>query len=116
MAPTLVTRKGKVVLALGASGGPTIISGTLQVLINVVDFKMEPRAAVSHARIHHQWRPNALMAEADVSLDVTDALRARGHTVLIWPRPVTAVQLVAFSDGLRYAVSDPRKLGRAAGY
>ena len=42
MSPTLITKGGKIVLAVGASGGPTIITGTLQTLLNRSPFPSPP--------------------------------------------------------------------------
>lgn len=117
MSPTIVTREGRVVLVAGASGGPTIITGTVQVISNVLDFGLEAQAAVSRSRVHHQWMPDRLVVEQDLPRDVTDALRKKGHRVKVTRHPFTAVQVVAVDgEGLRHGASDPRKLGAPAGY
>ncbi len=41
-------------LTLGGSGGPTIITATLQVLLNVLDFHLDPERAIRSPRIHDQ--------------------------------------------------------------
>jgi gamma-glutamyltranspeptidase / glutathione hydrolase len=115
MCPTIVTSGGRIRAVLGASGGPTIISGTLQVLLNVVDFDLPAAEAVSRSRVHHQWLPDMLLVETDLPRDVTTALAARGHVLLKNAEPFTAVQLVLVKDR-RYGASDPRKLGEPAGY
>src|SRR6185503_5916495 len=46
MAPTLIVRDGKFYLTLGSPGGPTIINTVLQVIVNVLDFKMNLQRAV----------------------------------------------------------------------
>ena len=48
---------------VGASGGPFIISSTLQAIINVIDFGMDPSEAVGVPRMHHQWAPNTLFVD-----------------------------------------------------
>jgi gamma-glutamyltranspeptidase/glutathione hydrolase len=115
MSPTIVLRDGKASLALGASGGPRIISSTLQVLLNVSRFNMSPTFAVRQPRIHHQWVPNSVFVEEPLYQQVQRALVERGHDVS--KRNGLAVsQLVSrTAKGLR-AMSDPRKHGRAAGY
>ena len=52
MTPTIVTRGGQVVAVAGGSGGPFIITGTLQVLLNALVFGQDADAAVAAARIH----------------------------------------------------------------
>ena len=64
MSPTLVVRSGEVVLVVGASGGPRIISSTLQVLLNAIDMGDDVAAAVAYPRLHHQLLPNVLVFEA----------------------------------------------------
>lgn len=116
MTPTVVLdANGQVVMVLGASGGSTIISGTIQAFLNMVEFGMDPQAAVSAPRFHHQWIPDRLFLEPDIPDDVIRALRARGHTIDVRPG-FTSVQAVqAGDDGRVYGGSDPRKGGSPAG-
>jgi gamma-glutamyltranspeptidase/glutathione hydrolase len=111
MSPTVVLdADGRVVMSIGASGGSTIISSTLQVYLNVAVFGMDPQAAVSASRIHHQWLPDRLFAEPDLPADVTRALEARGHTLDVRPA-FSSVQVVVRVDGGYEGGSDPRKGG-----
>jgi gamma-glutamyltranspeptidase/glutathione hydrolase len=114
MTPTLVLRDDKVLLAVGGSGGPTIITGTLQVLLNIVDFGMDARAAVEAPRIHHQWVPPVLAVEAPVAVDVVQALTRRGHAVTVTGR-MNAVQALTVDDEGLAGACDPEKLGAPAG-
>jgi gamma-glutamyltranspeptidase/glutathione hydrolase len=114
MTPTiLLDPEGRVVMAVGGSGGPFIISSTLQVLSNVVDFGMDPEEAVSAPRMHHQWVPELLFLDEGVPLDVQRALQARGHELKQMPF-FSAVQLVAADEHGLSAASDPRKGGSPA--
>ncbi|PIW00683.1 MAG: gamma-glutamyltransferase, partial [Deltaproteobacteria bacterium CG17_big_fil_post_rev_8_21_14_2_50_63_7] len=112
MSPTLLLRDGKVFMAVGGSGGPQIISSTLQVIVNVVDFGMSARAAVEAPRIHHQWLPDELWVEPEVARDVGVNLEPRSHKVRS-EALYSAVQVVVvdLKSGRRSAASDPRKLG-----
>ena len=115
MTPTIVTdSEGKVVMTVGGSGGPFIISGTLQAIIGVLDFGLTPTEAVSSPRVHHQWIPNRLFVEPEVSLDVRRSLEARGHSLDLRPG-FSAIQAVTVQDGLAFGASDPRKGGFPAG-
>ncbi len=114
MSPTLVLKDKKVRMALGGSGGPRIISGTLQVLLNVLVFDMGLQEAVDSPRAHHQWSPDVLRLEKGIPVDVSDALRARGHHVEMGiPRNV--IQAVEILDTGIAGASDPRKMGLPAG-
>ncbi|MDQ3323141.1 MAG: gamma-glutamyltransferase, partial [Acidobacteriota bacterium] len=56
MTPTIVLRKnGSLWFALGARGGPRIITAVLQSVINVIDHDMDIQQAIDSPRIHHQW-------------------------------------------------------------
>jgi gamma-glutamyltranspeptidase/glutathione hydrolase len=79
MTPTIVEKDGRLVMALGAPGGPRIISGVLQVLLHVIDFGLDIQRAVDQPRIHHQWMPDRLYHEPGLSLDTLELLRKRGH-------------------------------------
>lgn len=79
MTPTIVEKDGRLVMALGAPGGPRIISGVLQVLLHVIDFGMDIQQAVDQPRIHHQWMPDRLYYEPGLSPDTLELLRQRGH-------------------------------------
>lgn len=114
MTPTIVLDpQGQVVMAIGASGGPLIISSTLQVLSNVIDFGMDPEEAVSAPRMHHQWMPEVLSIEPGISRDVQQNLSARGHELKEWTF-FSSVQLVVVEEGLFVGAADPRKGGQPA--
>lgn len=49
MAPSMVFKDGRPYLAIGAAGGPRIITGTLQGIVNAVDFGMLPEQLVPPA-------------------------------------------------------------------
>ena len=65
-------------MVVGGAGGPTIITGALQVLLNVLDQRLDAQAASAAPRIHHQWMPEVLALEPDIARDVVEALRAPG--------------------------------------
>jgi gamma-glutamyltranspeptidase/glutathione hydrolase len=117
MSPTIVLQDGRVVLIAGASGGPRIITGTTQAVLNCLLFGMSASQAVQAARLHHQWMPNVLRYEPELNdAGLLDALRQRGH-VVEEDKDDSAVQMIrVHSDGTLDAASDPRKGGRPAGY
>lgn len=123
MTPTILVRNGKAVYAAGGSGGPKIISATIQVLLNMAVFEMSPREAVHAPRLHHQWLPDVLRIERrpfkgapKIDPMIPDALKLRGHDIQLTNDGLANVQAVSLSkDGLR-AASDPRTSGTATGY
>jgi gamma-glutamyltranspeptidase/glutathione hydrolase len=120
MSPTIVVSpEGGVRLVAGASGGPLIISATLQTLLNVTDLDMDVDAAVAAPRIHHQWQPDALVSEESVPADVRASLERRGHVLRLFPSiaAASAVARTKTADGVHLtASSDPRKGGVPAAY
>jgi gamma-glutamyltranspeptidase/glutathione hydrolase len=114
MTPVLLFDGEKVVGCAGGSGGPRIISNTLQAILNVWLFGLDPRAAVEAPRVHHQWSPDTLVIDPDYPLDGRRALEARGHKLTVSNVP-TAVQMMRVrADGVIEAASDPRKNGAPA--
>ena len=79
MSPTIVLKDGKPWLATGSPGGARIITTTLQVLVNMIDFGMNPAEAGSAVRFHDQWLPDELRIERGLSPDTIALLRGMGH-------------------------------------
>ena len=117
MSPTIVLQDGRVRLVAGASGGPRIITGTFQVILNCLLFDMTPQEAVEQPRFHHQWLPNTLQFESDwTDAGTVESLEARGH-VAGSRSSVGVVQVVeVLPDGRKRPASDPRKGGRPDGH
>jgi gamma-glutamyltranspeptidase / glutathione hydrolase len=118
MSPTIVVKNGKVVMIAGASGGPRIISATLQCTLNVMLFGMTPDEAVRAPRFHHQWMPNVLQVDPSwPDQSVLDDLKRRGHEIGTMTGEAV-VQMIAVDerDGTIRAACDPRKGGKPAGY
>lgn len=111
MSPTvLISPDGAERIVIGASGGPFIISSTVQVIVNMLDFGMDPSEAVAAPRVHHQWSPDVLMLDEGIGADTSRALSARGHALRSFPF-FSAVQVVRGGQGLALGASDPRKGG-----
>jgi gamma-glutamyltranspeptidase/glutathione hydrolase len=117
MMPTLVTRNGKLVMALGAPGGSRIITAVTEVFLNIVDFHMNVQDAVDWPRFHDQWRPDKLEYEHGVSPDSVAILRRMGHVVEeAKPRERARVEAIMIQDGWQEGASDGRGAGKAVGY
>ena len=114
MTPTLAVRRGEAVIAVGASGGPLIISATLEVLSNVLDFDMPPAQAVAAPRIHHQWMPDFLLVEGEVTEVDRTALEILGHRIREIPGVAAASLAIREPDGSFNGAGDPRKGGSAS--
>lgn len=115
MTPTIVVDDGRAVLSAGASGGPRIITATLQSILNQLVFRMSPQAAVSAPRFHHQWSPDELLLEAQVHAAAEAELSKKGHHVRR-SGGLAAAQSAASAQKTLLGGSDQRKCGQPAGY
>lgn len=64
MSPTIVMYKKAPYLVIGGSGGPRIVSATIQAIVNVIDWGDVLGDALSAPRVHHQLDPNVLWMES----------------------------------------------------
>lgn len=113
MTPTFLFRDGKLVMVTGSPGGSRIITTVLQVIVNVVDFGMNIAEAVAAPRIHHQWKPDAIMVETGFSPDTLKMLVDRGQSVRLGTTSGSANSILITREGMTGA-SDPRQRGTAA--
>ncbi|MGM4920963.1 gamma-glutamyltransferase [Tardiphaga sp. 813_E8_N1_3] len=116
MSPTIVLKDGKPVLVTGSPGGSRIISTVLQVIVNVLDYRMDVMSAVATSRLHHQWLPDEVRIERGFSEEILSALGAMGHKVVEPMGQTSANSILVTPDGLLGA-PDPRTRGaEASGY
>jgi gamma-glutamyltranspeptidase/glutathione hydrolase len=113
MSPTIVLKDGKPVLVTGSPGGSRIISTVLQVIVNVLDYRMDVASAVAAPRLHHQWLPDEVRIEHGFPDDVIAALKAKGHTV-IEPMGQTSANSIAVTANGLLGAPDPRSRGAEA--
>lgn len=113
MTPTILFRDGRVALVTGSPGGSRIITTVLQVITNVIDFRMDLAAAVAAPRIHHQWLPDRVAAERGLAPEIVQTLEARGHTVVLGTNSGSANSILVAPDGL-VGAADPRHRGTLA--
>jgi len=120
MSPTIVTWDGKPFLVTGSPGGSTIITTTLQVIINSIDHEMTLADAVSLPRFHHQWKPDAITyGRYGISPDTLKVLQQMGHRNfrnISWSRGIGDANSILYRDGVIYGMKDPRNEGAAIGY
>nr|WP_312017328.1 gamma-glutamyltransferase [Bradyrhizobium sp. AUGA SZCCT0431] len=113
MSPTIVLKDGKPVLVTGTPGGSRIISAVLQIVVNALDYKMDVAAAVAAPRVHHQWMPDEVRAERGFPQETLDALKARGHQVIV-PLGQTSANSIAVTPNGLLGAPDPRTRGAEA--
>ncbi|MFC7386249.1 gamma-glutamyltransferase [Sphaerisporangium rhizosphaerae] len=115
MAPTIVLKHGRPLLAIGSPGGATIITTVLQILVNRYEFGMSLPDAVAAPRASQR---NAAATQAEQAfIDRYGAeLTARGHTLTLVPGPPVgeigaATGLEFLGKGKVQAVAEPSRRG-----
>ncbi len=116
MTPTIVTRDGKLVMVIGAPGGTRIITGVMQAILHVIDFKLNMQDAIDAPRLHHQWLPDKLYLERGWSPDTIELLKRLGHSVETGTSSVSNVHGILVEDRWLQGAPDGRSNGKAAGY
>lgn len=121
MSPTIVTKQGKPVLALGSPGGSTIITTVLQMLLNRIDLGMSLPASIAAPRAT-QRNTASVTAEPAFLQRYGDRLTALGHALVPAGDGLTSASEIgaATAIGIRgrqlTAVAEPdRRGGGAAG-
>ncbi|HYL08618.1 MAG TPA: gamma-glutamyltransferase [Candidatus Udaeobacter sp.] len=117
MTPTMVFDKGKLRICVGAPGGTKIVTGVLQVLVNVLDHDMSAVEAVSAPRVDFQG--DVVQAEGRIPRAVCEGLQKLGYAVnrrtLNYDSYFSRPQVIVVErDGYMSGASDPRKDGGAA--
>ncbi len=125
MTPTIVVHNGKTVMVLGSPGSSKIITTVANVLMGVVDYKLNLQEAVDAPRFHNQWLPDVVNVERTFFPDTIHLLQSMGYKVQIglgegesspyWSDAECAA--IDEKTGLRLGASDGRNSnGKAMGY
>jgi gamma-glutamyltranspeptidase/glutathione hydrolase len=117
MSPTIVLDPtGQPFLIVGGRGGPRIITSTVQVIVDAIDYRMSLADAMAAPRLHHQGLPDSLRVDAGgFAPAVLDSLRAMGYAVATGGASGTCTGIMRTAGGW-VGVIDPRTSGGAVGY
>jgi gamma-glutamyltranspeptidase/glutathione hydrolase len=118
---TLVMKDGQPYLILGSPGGDDQVMRTMQTLLNILDFGMNPQQAIEAPRwstrafpaspFPHTMYPGDLSVENRIPDAVQKALIAKGHKLTTsgaWTLGSNAVIMVDVAKGFLHAGADPR--------
>lgn len=114
--PGMLKQDGKVIMPFGVMGGAYQPNGHTRFLTNMVDFDLDPQAAIDAPRSF------AFEGEMSVERGYTDAVRQEladmGHNVIIPAGAIGGAQAIRIDhkEGVLIGASDPRKDGCALGY
>lgn len=127
LTPTLVLHGGEPFMVLSTPGGDNQDQALLQVLLNIIEFGMNPQEAVEAPRFDtqhyissfddHEFLPGSLNIESRVTERVIEELNRRGHKVKVqsdWGT-LSSPTVIIFNaqNGVSSAGADPRR-GRYA--
>jgi gamma-glutamyltranspeptidase/glutathione hydrolase len=127
LTPTLVLKAGQPYMVLSTPGGDNQDQALLQVLLNIIEFGMNPQEAVEAARFDtqhyvssfddHEFLPGSLNIESRIDEKTIAELKARGHKVNVqsaWGT-LSSPTVIIFNPrtGVSSAGADPRR-GRYA--
>jgi gamma-glutamyltranspeptidase/glutathione hydrolase len=113
MSPTILLDGKRPAVVVGGSGGPTIITGVVQVVLGVTLFGRDLDAAVSAPRIHDQGEPPRLAMEPGFSPATRAGLIERGNLVTEVPSFGAVIATGLDASGTPVAAGDGRKDGGA---
>ena len=94
MAPVVAIAGGRAVLAVGASGGRTIVNDGAAVLINRLILGLDPGDAVAAPRLQCETIEPAVI-ESAAGIECLATLRAHGHALTVVPRDAGNAHLIA---------------------
>ena len=105
-------------MVTGSPGDATIISTTLESILNVVDFGMNMQQSVDAPRMHQQWYPQVVyVGPGLLTPEAQQALEAMGYEFKLFSGGADEAILVNSKTGLLEGANDPRRpAGLAAGY
>ncbi|HET6646140.1 MAG TPA: gamma-glutamyltransferase, partial [Pyrinomonadaceae bacterium] len=127
LTPTLVVRNGQPFMVLSTPGGDNQDQALLQVLLNIIEFGMNPQEAVEGPRFDtqhyvssfddHEFLPGSLNVESRIGEKTIAELKARGHKVKVqsdWGT-LSAPTVIVYDTltGVSSGGADPRR-GRYA--
>lgn len=115
--PAMILRSARPWVCFGVVGGMMQAQAHLQVVSNLVDFDMNPQAALDAPRFRI-LESGQIALEAGIAADVQKQLAARGHRLISNPTEegFGGGQIIILSDDVLLGASDPRKDGCAIGY
>jgi len=123
LTPTLVLKGGEPFMVLSTPGGDNQDQALLQVLLNVIEFGMNPQEAVEAPRFDtqhyissfddHEFLPGSLNVESRVGLKTIKELSDKGHKVKVqgeWGT-LSAPTVIIYDSktGVAAAGADPRR-------
>lgn len=111
--PAFLAQENQILGAFGVMGGHMQPQGHLQVIVNLMDYNMNPQAALDAPRWQFLSEKSVLL-EKMVSESILLELRNRGHNISFADRQLFGKgQIILKKGGVFFAATDPRADGVA---
>jgi gamma-glutamyltranspeptidase/glutathione hydrolase len=114
ISPVIVFKDGKPWLATGTPGGGTILATMVQMLVNVIDFKLNVAEAAQRPRVYQAGIDGPLQLEESIPQDLVAGLEAKGHKVERSQILGSTQSIMIGPDGVMYGAADTRRPDAAA--
>jgi gamma-glutamyltranspeptidase/glutathione hydrolase len=116
--PGMLVRGGELLMPFGVMGGAYQANGHSRFVSNIIDFGLNPQAAIDAPRSFADIDTGVLNVERGYSDAVRAELADMGHKVVVPGAPIGGAQAVLIDrgTGVLAGASDPRKDGCALGY
>ena len=114
MAPTIVMKDDRPVIAIGSPGGSRIIGYVAQALVALIDWEMNIQDAVALPHVVNRFGPMDVEKGTDAEA-MAGPLKAMGYDVNITDLNSGLHGIVIDTDGTLEGGADPRREGVALG-
>lgn len=114
ISPVIVFKDDKPWVATGTPGGGTILATMVQMLVNVIDFKLNIAEAAQRPRIYQSGIDGPLQLEESIPEDLVAGLVAKGHKVERSQILGSTQSIMIGPDGTFYGAADTRRPDAAA--
>jgi gamma-glutamyltranspeptidase / glutathione hydrolase len=114
ISPVIVFKDGKPWVATGTPGGGTILGTMVQMLVNLIDFKLNVAEAAQRPRIYQSGIDGPLQLEESIPQDLVAGLEAKGHKVERSQIIGSTQSIMIGPDGVFYGAADSRRPDSAA--
>jgi gamma-glutamyltranspeptidase/glutathione hydrolase len=119
--PTILLKEDNPFLVIGTPGAARIISTMIEVVVNVVDYRMDVEKANLAPRFYCSHNGDKLHLESGIRPDVRSKLEKMGHSLNIYEGAdlfFGGVQMIQVDqeEHLYYGSADKRRGGTAEGY
>ena len=124
--PAFITKDNKPFISFGLMGGGMQPQGHAQIVVNIIDFKMNLQEAGDAARIRHfdssqptgeiMFNGGFLSLESGITEEVRNKLSKLGHNLKDEKGGYGGYQAIMKKDDVYFGASESRKDGQASGY